>query len=89
MSRRALNHGDVCSSFPKRGTNIVGGIVRTDHNGFPSRCGGGGAVFSIIVDETARPSTALLISFGWAAGATMQIAAGIIARMRPDETANA
>jgi hypothetical protein len=40
------------------------------------------SVSSIILDETARPSTALLISFGWAAGATMQIAAGIIARMR-------
>ena len=40
------------------------------------------SVSSIILDETARPGTALLISFGWAAGATMQIAAGIIARMR-------
>jgi hypothetical protein len=40
------------------------------------------SVSSIILDETARPVTALLISFGWAAGATMQIVAGIIARMR-------
>lgn len=40
------------------------------------------SVFSIILDETARPGTALLISFGWAAGATMQIIAGLIARMR-------
>ena len=40
------------------------------------------SVSSIILDETARPSTALLIGFGWAVGATMQIAAGIIARMR-------
>jgi hypothetical protein len=40
------------------------------------------SVSSIILDKTARPSTALLISFGWAAGATMQIVAGIIARMR-------
>ena len=40
------------------------------------------SVCSIILDETARPSTALLISFIWAVGATMQIVAGIIARMR-------
>lgn len=40
------------------------------------------SVSSIILDETARPGTALLISVGWAAGATMQIVAGIIARMR-------
>jgi hypothetical protein len=40
------------------------------------------SVSSIILDETARPITALLIGFGWAAGATMQMVAGIIARMR-------
>lgn len=40
------------------------------------------SVSSIILDETARPATALLIGFGWAAGATMQIVAGVIARMR-------
>jgi len=40
------------------------------------------SVSSIILDEIARPGTALLIGFGWAAGATMQIAAGIIARTR-------
>lgn len=40
------------------------------------------SVFSIILDETARPGTVLLISLGWAAGATMQIVAGIIARTR-------
>lgn len=40
------------------------------------------SVASIILDETARSGTVLLIGFGWAAGATMQIAAGIIARMR-------
>jgi hypothetical protein len=40
------------------------------------------SVSSIILDEIARLGTALLISFGWTAGATMQIAAGIIARMR-------
>jgi hypothetical protein len=42
------------------------------------------SVTSIVLDETARPATALLISFGWAIGATMQIAAGISARMRAE-----
>src|ERR1700681_3911943 len=36
------------------------------------------SVLSIVLDETAPPSMALLICFGWAIGATMQIAAGII-----------
>jgi hypothetical protein len=45
------------------------------------------SVSSIVLDETARPSTALLISLGWAIGATMQIAAGINARMRADDSA--
>jgi hypothetical protein len=40
------------------------------------------SVSSIILDETARASTAILIGFGWAIGATLQIAAGISARMR-------
>jgi hypothetical protein len=40
------------------------------------------SVSSIILDETARPGAALLLGFGWAAGATMQIVAGSIARMR-------
>lgn len=40
------------------------------------------SVSSIILDETARPIAALLIGFCWAAGATMQMVAGIIARMR-------
>ena len=44
------------------------------------------SVSSIILDEVARSGTALLIGFGWAAGATMQIAAGIIARTRPNAT---
>ena len=47
------------------------------------------SVSSIILDETVRPGTALLIGFIWAAGATMQIVAGIIARIRADQTANA
>jgi hypothetical protein len=40
------------------------------------------SVSSIILDETARTGTALLIGLGWIAGATMQIIAGIIARTR-------
>src|SRR5436309_9428772 len=43
------------------------------------------SVSSIVLDETAHAATALLISFGWGAGASMQIASGIIARTR-DET---
>jgi hypothetical protein len=45
------------------------------------------SVSSIVLGETARPSTALLISAGWAVGATLQIAAGINARMRADAAA--
>jgi hypothetical protein len=47
------------------------------------------SVFSIVLDETARSVIALLISFSWAVGATMQIAAGIIARIRTDADASA
>jgi len=46
------------------------------------------SVCSIILDETARPVTAILISLCWGIGATMQIVAGIIARKRADETAD-
>jgi hypothetical protein len=42
------------------------------------------SVFSIVLDETGHASTAMLIGFGWAIGASMQIAAGIIARMRTE-----
>jgi hypothetical protein len=42
------------------------------------------SVSGIVLDEVARPSIALLISFGWAIGATMQIAAGINARSRAE-----
>jgi hypothetical protein len=42
------------------------------------------SVSSIVLDETARAGTALLISFCWGFGATMQIAAGIIARRRAE-----
>jgi hypothetical protein len=40
------------------------------------------SVSSIVLDETARPASALLISLAWALGATLQIAAGIIARKK-------
>jgi hypothetical protein len=42
------------------------------------------SVSSIVLDETAGAGTALLISFCWGIGTTMQIAAGIIARMRSE-----
>src|ERR1700730_7585959 len=42
------------------------------------------SVSSIVLDETALASTALLISFGWAIGSSMQIAVGIIARIRTE-----
>ena len=42
------------------------------------------SVSSIVLDETANASTALLISFGWFIGTTLQIAAGIVARTRKD-----
>lgn len=42
------------------------------------------SVSSIVLDETANAGTALLISFGWFIGATLQIAAGIVARTRKD-----
>jgi hypothetical protein len=42
------------------------------------------SVSAIVLDETARPSTARLIITGWAIGATMQIAAGIISRIRTE-----
>jgi hypothetical protein len=42
------------------------------------------SVSSIVLDETARASTALLICLSWAIGATMQIAAGLIARVKAE-----
>jgi hypothetical protein len=42
------------------------------------------SVTGIVLGETAHPVTALLISLGWAIGATLQIAAGISARMRTE-----
>ena len=44
------------------------------------------SVFNIVLDEAARGSTAFLIISGWAIGSTMQIAAGIIVRMRAQTT---
>jgi hypothetical protein len=40
------------------------------------------SVSSIILDVIARPGIALLAGLGWGAGASMQITAGIIARLR-------
>jgi hypothetical protein len=40
------------------------------------------SVSDIILDETAGAGATLVIGFGWGIGATMQIAAGIVARIR-------
>ena len=45
------------------------------------------SVLSIVLDETAHLGTAMVISLAWALGATMQIAAGVIARTRSDDPA--
>jgi hypothetical protein len=42
------------------------------------------SVSSIVLDETAHPNTALLISLSWAIGSTLQIAAGVIARKKAE-----
>lgn len=42
------------------------------------------SVSNIVLDETAHPVSALLIWLAWAVGATLQIAAGIIARRKLD-----
>jgi hypothetical protein len=42
------------------------------------------SVSSIILDEIAHPASALLISLSWAVGATLQIAAGLIARWKAE-----
>jgi hypothetical protein len=44
------------------------------------------SVFAIVSGEIAHSNTARLIILGWTAGATMQIAAGVIARMRSQTT---
>ncbi|HZE55630.1 MAG TPA: hypothetical protein VE111_20435 [Bradyrhizobium sp.] len=43
------------------------------------------SVSSIVLDETAHASTALLISLSWAIGTTLQIAAGVIARKKAED----
>jgi hypothetical protein len=45
------------------------------------------SVSSIVLDETAHAPTAILISLCWGIGSTLQIAAGVVARMR-EETSN-
>ena len=42
------------------------------------------AVASIIADEVARPGGAVTVLLAWVIGASMQITAGIIARLRAD-----
>jgi hypothetical protein len=42
------------------------------------------SVSSIVMDETAHATSAVLICLAWAVGATLQIAAGIIARRKVD-----
>ena len=42
------------------------------------------SVSSIVLDETAHATSALLIFLAWAVGATLQIAAGVIARKKAD-----
>jgi hypothetical protein len=42
------------------------------------------SVLSIVLDETVNAGIALLIALAWFIGATMQIAAGIVARTRKD-----
>ena len=44
------------------------------------------SVSSIVLDETAHAGTAVLIWLAWAIGATMQIAAGVIARRKQDDS---
>jgi hypothetical protein len=42
------------------------------------------SVTSIVLDEAAHAGAALLIWLGWAIGTTMQIAAGVIGRMKAE-----
>jgi hypothetical protein len=45
------------------------------------------SVFSIILDEIGHLGTAIVISGAWAVGASMQIAAGVLARLRAEAPA--
>lgn len=44
------------------------------------------SVSSIVLDETALPFSAVLIWLAWAVGATLQIAAGLIARKKAEDS---
>jgi hypothetical protein len=46
------------------------------------------SVSSIVLDESAHATSALLISLAWAVGATLQIAAGVIARRKAEGSKN-
>ncbi|MGA2998675.1 hypothetical protein [Bradyrhizobium sp.] len=46
------------------------------------------SVSSIVLDESAHATSALLISLAWAVGATLQIAAGVIARRKAEASKN-
>ena len=46
------------------------------------------SVSSIVLDETAHATSALLICLAWAVGATLQIAAGVIARRKAEASEN-
>ena len=65
----------LCSSWDAVELLSAGGT-------FLTAVGAVASVSGIILDETARPSSALLTGRGWAIGATMQIIAEIIARVR-------
>jgi hypothetical protein len=44
------------------------------------------SVSSIVLDETAHSGTAIVICLSWAIGTTMQIAAGVIARLKAEDS---
>ena len=44
------------------------------------------AASSIILAEVARPRLAVTVLLAWVAGSSMQIAAGVIARLRADRS---
>lgn len=46
------------------------------------------SVSSIVLDETAHATSALLICLAWGVGATLQIAAGVIARRKAEASEN-
>ena len=74
LRRRPISKADVVELLSAAGTFIAATAAVI-------------SVSSIVLDETAAAGTALLVSLAWAVGATLQIAAGIIARTR-SEAAN-